>query len=117
MSTYSISFKTDGVIRYAIAQIAATGAALMINVGFQPRKVRLYDPTSVLIWEWVQGMPLTDTFKFATGAMTVDTGSAIVVNSKDSEGIADQASGIIEPGVTFSAAALVAGHALTAIFE
>lgn len=116
MSTYTQSFKSDGVIREQICTITADGTALTINPGFQPRRVVLYDPAAVLKWEWAQGMPTTDSFKFATGAMTVDTGSAIVVASKDTETAALLAAGAIEPGVTFSAAALPNGHTLIAYF-
>jgi hypothetical protein len=117
MSTASVSYKTDGITRGMIATITATGAALAIPLGFQPRRIRLYDPASVIVWEWVQGMPATDSFKFATGALTLDTGSAIVVQSKDSETITDQEGNVYDPGVTFSAAAMVAGHTLLAHFE
>lgn len=116
MSTYTQSFKSDGVIREQICTITADGAALTINPGFQPRRVILYDPASVLKWEWALGMPITDSYKFATGAMTIDTNSAIVVSSKDTETAALLEAGAIEPGVTFSAAALVTGHTLIAYF-
>ena len=117
MSTATLSFKSDGVLRETIATITADGNPLTLNVGFQPRRVKLYDPASVLIWEWVQGLAAGDTFKFATGATTFDTSSAIVVTSKDTENAAAIAANTIEPGVTFSGAALVNGHTLIAHFE
>lgn len=117
MSTATFSFQSDGVLREVIATITADGNALTLNVGFQPRKIRLYDPASVIIWEWVQGLAAGDTFKQTSSALTLDTGSAIVVTSKDTENAAAIAAGTIEPGVTFSGTALVSGHTLFAHFE
>lgn len=117
MSTYSLISKSDGVLREVIASIPGTGAALTVNPGFQPRRVILYDDAGVLIWTWVQGLPAGHTFKSAAGGLAVDTGSAIVVTSKDTESAADIAAGNIEPGVTFSATALANGRTLIAVFE
>ena len=57
----------------------SAGNVVQLNVGFQPLKVEITDVTGVLQWTWTLGMPATNTLKTATGAMTVDATSAIVV--------------------------------------
>lgn len=117
MSTASLLFKSDGVLRETVATITADGNPLTLTVGYQPRKITLYDVAAGTIWKWVQGLPAGSCFKNAAAGFTVDTTSAIVVTSKDTENAAAIAAGTIMPGVTFSGAALVAGHTLIAHFE
>lgn len=57
----------------------SAGALVQINVGFAPLQVDIVDTAGVLLWAWQLGMPATNTIKTATGAVTVDTTSAIVV--------------------------------------
>jgi hypothetical protein len=58
---------------------SSTGNPVQINVGFQPLQVDIIDVTGVLTWSWMLGMPLTNSIKTATAAMTVDTTGAITV--------------------------------------
>lgn len=55
------------------------GNAVQINVGFAPLQVDIVDTAGVLLWAWQLGMPATNSIKTATGAVTVDATSAIVV--------------------------------------
>lgn len=112
MSTATTVFTSDGVIRQQVLSIAADGNALTINLGFQPRRVKLYDPAGVITWEWVQGLPTGDSFKSSASALAVDTTGELTVTSKDAETAAAIAAGTIEPGVTIGATALTAGHTL-----
>jgi hypothetical protein len=52
---------------------------VQINCGFAPLEVDIVDTAGVLLWHWQLGMPATNTVKTATGAVTIDTTSAIVV--------------------------------------
>jgi hypothetical protein len=59
----------------------SAGNAVQINCGVAPKLVEVTDVTGVLMWRWQLGLPATNTIKTATGAMTVDTTSAIVVTT------------------------------------
>lgn len=57
------------------------GNAVSIPCGFRPLEIRVINETDGIEWEWQYGMAATHTIKtvFATPAITVDTGSAILV--------------------------------------
>lgn len=57
----------------------SAGNVVQINCGFSPMQVDIVDTAGVLLWHWQLGMPATNTIKTATGAVTVDATSAIVV--------------------------------------
>lgn len=55
--------------------------SIAVNVGFTPTFVKIYDITDVTTYEWVQGMPATDSIKITTvPAYTVDTNTAVATN-------------------------------------
>ena len=55
------------------------GNAVQINIGFRPMRIRVFDETDVILWDWMYGLAATHTIKQVTGGTTtVDTGSAIV---------------------------------------
>ena len=49
------------------------------TAGSRPLLVDITDVAGVLMWEWQLGMPATNSIKTATGAVTVDATSGIVV--------------------------------------
>jgi hypothetical protein len=56
--------------------------SILCNIGFTPRRVKVYDMTDATTYEWVSGMAATDSIKVVTGGTTtVDTNSAVVSNS------------------------------------
>ena len=57
------------------------GNVVQINAGFSPMQVDIVDTAGVLLWHWQLGMAATNTIKTATGAVTVDATSAIVVTT------------------------------------
>jgi len=71
-----------GVINMATGNYTGDGSgSIQVFVGFTPRLVTVYDITDVTKWEWIDGMPSTDTIKTVTaGTFTVDTSSLIVTN-------------------------------------
>lgn len=79
-------------------------AAANINLGFTPKFFKLYDLTDVFSWEWVQGMPATQTW-YNTGSAdaVIDTNSVIKSNGKlftvNSAGVYDPNQGGANDGV------------------
>ena len=71
-----------GVANFAAGYYTGDGSgSININIGFTPRKVRVFNSTDVVDWEWSEFFPATVTKKVVTGGtMTADTGSAIVAN-------------------------------------
>lgn len=58
-------------------------AAANINLGFTPKFFKLYDLTDVFSWEWVQGMPATNTwYDPGSGNRSIDTNTVIATNGK-----------------------------------
>lgn len=80
----SITARSAGIVNTISGTITSSGsaAAATISLGFVPRKVKVIDITGVIIWEKLADMAASNTIKTVTaGTTTVDTGSAIVINS------------------------------------
>lgn len=100
MATGSATSQAAGITEFATGVATGDGTALTITVGFKARAVQVFDVTGVIMWEWMEGMPATNTIKtIAAGTMAVDTGSAIVVNTDGRT-------------ITVSSGANVSAHAL-----
>ena len=58
-------------------------ATANVNLGFTPKYFKLYDITDVFSWEWVQGMPATQTW-YQTGSSdaAIDSNTVIQTNGK-----------------------------------
>ena len=69
-----------GAMPDVYGNFTSDGNVVQINCGFRPLHVDVIDTAGVLLWDWQQGMPATNAIKTATGAVTVDTTSAITVN-------------------------------------
>ena len=90
--------------------LTATGNIISIPVGFAPMLVRIIDVTGVIVWQWKYGMPATNTLKqVASGALTIDTTSAIVVTPTPTPQMSNS-NGVCT--ITIAAATAVAGHQL-----
>ena len=75
----SISGLSDSTPRFQTGSFTADGNDTIINVGFAPRMVKIYNMTDAITWEWCEGMAATITLKtLAAGTQTADTNSAIV---------------------------------------
>lgn len=70
--------------------------SIQCNIGFTPRRVKVYDMTDATSYEWISGMAATDSWKQVTGGTTtVDTNSAIVSNSNL---VSITTTGVYQPG-------------------
>lgn len=69
----------------------ARGEITVIPCGFAPTKVEIWNDTDGIMWTWMLGMASTHAYKENTTgpALTVDTGSAIVVNADAAGGLGD----------------------------
>jgi hypothetical protein len=57
--------------------------SIQVFVGFTPKMVKIIDVTDVTTYEWVQGMPATNSIKVVTaGTVTIDTNSAVLTDGK-----------------------------------
>jgi hypothetical protein len=74
--------QSAGIVNAAAGAYTGDGSgSILVNVGFTPRRVKVFDITDATTYEWVEGMPATNSFKVVTaGTMTVDTNSAVVTN-------------------------------------
>jgi hypothetical protein len=78
----SPSARADGVVNSAIGSFAADGTACIINLGFVPHQVIVFNETDVIRWEKLGSQVAANCIKtIAAGTMTLDTTSAIVINA------------------------------------
>jgi hypothetical protein len=73
-------------VQGALATGGYTGdgsGTVQVFVGFTPKVFKLYNVTDVTTYEWVMGMPATNSLKVVTaGTMTVDTNSVVLTNGR-----------------------------------
>jgi hypothetical protein len=76
--------QAGGVTNFAVGYYTGDGTAgdIPVALGFTPRYVKLMDITLGLYYEWIEGLPATDTLlnTGSTGVVTVDTNSVILTN-------------------------------------
>lgn len=72
----------QGIARGAVGKFTGDGTIVNVTLGFKPKTVRLINLTDAVTFEKIDGMLDTQTVK-TTGvpAVTVDTGSAIVLTA------------------------------------
>jgi len=83
----SITSRSAGIPNSVSGTIVSSGsaAAATISLGFVPARVKIIDISGVIVWEKFADMAATDTVKTVTaGTTTIDTTSAIVINSDGS---------------------------------
>jgi hypothetical protein len=82
MATVIISKRPDGVVNAVSGSLTGDAAANTINCGFIPLHVIVINETDAIRWEKIDPMVAANTLKTVTaGTTTVDTGSAIVINT------------------------------------
>lgn len=82
MATVTLATRSGGVINSASGSFTSDNAAQVINLGFKPMWVKVINETDVIVWEVFASSSATKVVKTVTGGTTtVDTGSAIVINS------------------------------------
>jgi hypothetical protein len=82
MATVTISKRADGIVNVATASWTGDGAAQTVTLGFIPLEVLMVNETDVILWHKFDPMAAANCIKVVTaGTTTLDTGSAIVINS------------------------------------
>lgn len=82
MTTFAATSQARGVPNFASGSFTSDGAAATVTLGFVPRHVKVINSTDVIVWEKIEGMAAANSVKTVTaGTTTVDTGSAILINT------------------------------------
>jgi hypothetical protein len=82
MATVTYSAKSGGVVNSVTGSFTSDGSAQTLTFGFKPNWVKVWNETDVILWEAISVTTATKAWKVVTGGTTtLDTGSAIVINS------------------------------------
>ena len=82
MATVTYSAKSAGVVNSVTGSFTSDNAAQTLTLGFKPNFIKIINETDTIVWEAFSVSTATKTLKIAgTPAVTIDTGSAIVINS------------------------------------
>lgn len=82
MATVTISKKADGIQGLCTGSLTGDAAANTITCGFVPSEVTVINETDATLWRKFDPMVAANSIKTVTaGTLTVDTGSAIVINT------------------------------------
>lgn len=82
MATVTATSRSAGVVNFASGSFTSDNTATTITLGFKPRWVKVINSTDVIVWEKIEGMAAANSVKTVTaGTTTVDTGSAILINT------------------------------------
>lgn len=85
MATITAVTSAGGVYNFASAGFTTDGTTITVNLGFQPRWIRIINVTDVVIWEKMDTLAAANSVKVVTaGTTTIDTTSAILINSDKS---------------------------------
>jgi hypothetical protein len=94
MATNSATSKDAGVTNFSSGSFTSDNTACIVSLGFKPRWVKVINSTDVIVWEKIEGMAAANSIKTVTaGTTTVDTGSAILINSDGTFTISATAAG------------------------
>lgn len=83
------SVRSGGVVNTAAGSFTSDGGAATVTLGFVPIHVFVVNSTDVITWEKITGMAAADSVKTVAGTTgandtvttTIDTGSAILINT------------------------------------
>lgn len=94
MATVTYSKRADGVVNSQTFSFTSDNAAQTVTLGFVPTHVKIINETDVIIWEKFDPMTAANCIKVVTaGTTTLDTGSAIVINTDGTITISATAAG------------------------
>lgn len=84
MATVAHTSQSAGMANIATGSFTSDNTITEVNLGFQPRWVKVFNETDVIVWEWFEGMSATISIKTVTaGTTTADTTTAI---TQDADG-------------------------------
>lgn len=82
MAAGVVAAQSMGVVNFASGTLTGDGSANTLTLGFVPRYVKVINETDVLVWEKFGSQVAANSIKTVTaGTTTVDTTSAIVINT------------------------------------
>lgn len=83
MATVTYSARSGGIVNTVVGSFTSDNSAQTLTLGFKPNYVKVINENDVIIWEVMASSTATKVVKYnATGpAITLDNGSAIVINS------------------------------------
>ena len=94
MGNVSASAQSKGIVNFASGSFTSDGTAAVVQLGFNPRWVKVVNTTDVIVWEKIAGMAAANSIKTVTaGTTTIDTGSAILINTDGTATISATAAG------------------------
>lgn len=82
MATVAATSQAMSIADFASGSFTSDNTATIVTLGFKPRWVKVVNSTDVIVWEKIEGMAAANSVKTVTaGTTTVDTGSAILINT------------------------------------
>lgn len=82
MATDTATSRSGSIVNFSSGSFTSDNTACVVTVGFVPRWVKVVNSTDVIVWEKIEGMAAANCIKTVTaGTTTVDTGSAILINT------------------------------------
>lgn len=82
MATVTYTARSGGVVNSVVGSFTSDGSAQTVTCGFKPNYFKVINETDTIVWEAFLSSSSTKVLK-VTGvpAVTIDTGSAIVINT------------------------------------
>lgn len=71
---------SGGVVNLTTGNFTSTGDAVIINLGFQPRRISVLNETDTIIWGKQVGMSAANCTKITSTTLSVETASDILFN-------------------------------------
>lgn len=82
MATVGATSKSAGIVNVSSGSFTSDNTATVVSLGFKPRWIKVVNSTDNIHWEKLEGMAAANSAKrVADGTGTIDTGSAIVINT------------------------------------
>ncbi len=94
MATDVSTTTSKGIANFSSGSFTSDNTATIVTIGFTPRWIKVVNTTDVIVWEKIEGMAAANSVKTVTaGTTTIDTGSAILINTDGTFTISATASG------------------------
>lgn len=83
MATVQATSQARSVANFASGSFTSDNSITVVQLGFTPRWIKVVNSTDNIQWEKIEGMAAANSMKTVGGtvAITVDTGSAIIINA------------------------------------
>lgn len=81
MATATATSQAAGVNEFASGSFTSDGTACVVTLGFTARYVKCFNSTDTIYWEKVEGMAAANCAKMTSSTLSIDTGSAILINT------------------------------------